>query len=100
MHIQLTGSNHPFTANSSIFYNNGLKSTQEKLQRQADRDNQIAEERKEEMTDEGTKLAEDTTELTEEASELPEDIIVFLRREIVSSCDLHWKKKRICRYLH
>lgn len=42
MHIQLTGSNHPFTANSSIFYNNGLKSTQEKLQRQAERDNQIA----------------------------------------------------------
>lgn len=65
MNIQLTGSNNPFTANSSIFYNNGLKSTQEKLQRQADRP---------------VDLSITTKSL---------GIIVFLRKKIVSLCDLH-----------
>lgn len=42
MNIQLKGSNNLFMANSSIFYNNGLKSTQQKMQRQAESDNQIS----------------------------------------------------------
>lgn len=42
MNIQLKGSNNMFFANSSIFYNSGLKSTQQRMQRQAESDNQIA----------------------------------------------------------
>lgn len=41
MAIQLQGSSL-FMGNNSIFQNSGLKSTQEKMQRQAQRDNQIA----------------------------------------------------------
>ena len=42
MNVKLQGSNNMFTGNSSILYNKGLKSTQEKLERQEKRDNQIA----------------------------------------------------------
>ena len=42
MNIKLQGSNNMFTGNSSILYNKGLKSVQEKLERQEKRDNQIA----------------------------------------------------------
>ena len=41
MNIQLNSSNNPFMANNRFLSNNGLKSTQDKLQRQAERDNQI-----------------------------------------------------------
>ncbi len=42
MNVKLQGSSNMFTGNSSILYNKGLKSTQEKLERQEKRDNQIA----------------------------------------------------------
>lgn len=42
MNVKLQGSNNMFTGNSSILYNKGLKSVQEKLERQEKRDNQIA----------------------------------------------------------
>ena len=42
MNVKLQGSNNMFTGNSSILYSKGLKSTQEKLERQEKRDNQIA----------------------------------------------------------
>ena len=42
MNVRLQGSNNLFTGNSSILYNKGLKSTQQKLERQEQRDNRIA----------------------------------------------------------
>lgn len=42
MNVRLQGSNNLFTGNSGILYNKGLKSTQQKLERQEQRDNQIA----------------------------------------------------------
>lgn len=41
MNIQMQG-NKLFSGSGNIFQNNGLKSTQEKMQKQAERDNQIA----------------------------------------------------------
>ena len=42
MNVRLQGSNNPFTGNSSILYHNELKSTKQKLERQEQRDNQVA----------------------------------------------------------